>query len=711
MWIGPYPFYVLGDPQLVKEVLNSPLSLNKSVHIYDIMSEVLGNGIIVSKNPTWSKRRKLLNPAFKHSVLLSFLPIFNDESGELLKLMDSFVGSGGRNLLRDMEYFALRVAQKTTMGHDKKELNSKKNSLQHSAEVVMQMFSRIFTLALLAMFPEYQEQLFEELQETYPHTGDFDLTYEDTQKSTLLDRILNESLRLIPPVPITARQATEDMTLSNGFEQSIGMISLHLLVISLALVWIYYLWSRRRYYALMLRVPGPKGLGYIGVAEKDILPLTETFFNKYGNACLTWVGPFPYYIMRDPQLIQEVLNSPHCVKKSSLVYSTISNMLGDGLMTSENPKWSTHRKLLNPAFKQNILNRFLTIFNIETKNFLKLMDSYVGTGEKDLLTDLLTLAFRITTQTTIGSQVTGHETYTTNTLMRSIEHIQDLIPKQIVYPWMRNTLVLKLMGLHTPIRDAIAIVNKTVIKMIEDKVIASDDVSKSEEANPVFVVDHVLAQLKNGNFTYENAKSEANIIIAAGYETTGSLIFFTLLLLAMHSEYQERVYEELLEWFPNLDDFDVSYEDIQKLDYLDRVLNETMRVIPPVPGIFRQCTEDIKLSNGALIPKGTHFAICIFHLHRNKDIWGAKASSFDPDNFLSDNVQQRHPYSFIPFVKGIRTCIGMRYGNMLAKVTLVKLLRNYKFTTKFRYEDLGFVVRVAMKLEKAPLLELEKRVK
>ncbi|KRF99288.1 uncharacterized protein Dwil_GK11540 [Drosophila willistoni] len=243
------------------------------------------------------------------------------------------------------------------------------------------------------------------------------------------------------------------------------MVSLYLLVISLTLVWIYYLWSRRRYYALMLKVPGPKILGHTGASKRDLIPLTERFFQKYGNEYLSWVGPFPVYITREPQLIQEILNSPHCVKKSGFVYKVISNILGDGLMTSENPKWSKHRKLLNPAFKQNILFRFMTIFNTETKNFLKLMDSYVGTGEKDLLTDLLSLAFRTTTQTTIGSKVTEHEAFKTNTLMHSFEYLQDTIIKQILYPWLRNTQILKLTGLHRPISDAISFLNKTVLEV------------------------------------------------------------------------------------------------------------------------------------------------------------------------------------------------------------------------------------------------------
>lgn len=127
----------------------------------------------------------------------------------------------------------------------------------------------------------------------------------------------------------------------------------------------------------------------------------------------------------------------------------------------------------------------------------------------------------------------------------------------------------------------------------------------------------------------------------------------------MFPEYQQKAYEELLSMFPEAGEFEVTYTDIQDMVYIDLVLNESMRIISPIPLLARQNTQDIRLSNGMVLPAGMEIVINMFALHRRKDIWGPDAAKFNPDNFLPSNMEGKHPYAFIPFTKGIRTCVGM----------------------------------------------------
>ena len=142
------------------------------------------------------------------------------------------------------------------------------------------------------------------------------------------------------------------------------------------------------------------------------------------------------------------------------------------------------------------------------------------------------------------------------------------------------------------------------------------------------------------------------------FETTANTIFYTLMLLAMFPESQERLFEELNSIYTSNGDFDVTYAETKQMIYLDMVLNEGMRVMAPVPIVSRQTSEDVPLSNGIILPKGVEIAIDIFHMHRRKDIWGPNAETFDPEHFLPMNLQDQHSYAFIPFTKGIRNCIG-----------------------------------------------------
>nr|XP_043067103.1 probable cytochrome P450 313a3 [Drosophila bipectinata] len=223
------------------------------------------------------------------------------------------------------------------------------------------------------------------------------------------------------------------------------------------------------------------------------------------------------------------------------------------------------------------------------------------------------------------------------------------------------------------------------------------------------VINRVKELYRKGEITLEEVKGEASGMILGAFETTALTVNHTLILLAMFPHHQELVFEELKEVFPAGGDFEVEYEDLQKLVYLDRVLNETLRLLPAVPISLRDVKEDLRLSNGVLVPKGVIMGIDIFNIHRNRDLWGHNADAFDPDRFLPDNIRQRHPYAFIPYSKGKRNCIGWRYAQISLKIALAKIVRNYSLRTSFWYEDLSFLDNVVIKLDKGPLLNFNRR--
>lgn len=188
----------------------------------------------------------------------------------------------------------------------------------------------------------------------------------------------------------------------------------------------------------------------------------------------------------------------------------------------------------------------------------------------------------------------------------------------------------------------------------------------------------------------------------------------------MYPDIQEKVFEELRSVFESQDE-EMSYEHIQKLPYLDRVIKEGMRVLPVVPFMMRTATADTQISN-CVIPKEAFILMSIFNLHRvsliefngktsdmtlifpnnlfnliflylvffiifffqslnfvsirilfksyffyligikqRADIWGEDAEEFNPDHFLPENVSKRHPFSFLPFSGGPRNCIGSNH--------------------------------------------------
>lgn len=185
-------------------------------------------------------------------------------------------------------------------------------------------------------------------------------------------------------------------------------------------------------------------------------------------------------------------------------------------------------------------------------------------------------------------------------------------------------------------------------------------ISQNELDSPI-VINRLVDLFRSGQIGYNHIKGECNSMIIASLETTALTVTHTLILLAMFPEYQDITFEELKMVFPTSGEFDVTTDDLKKLVYMDQILNETLRLIPPVPVVMREAKHDFRLSNGVLVPRGVAMTIDIFDTHRNKDVWGPYADTFYPDHFLPENVRDRHPYAFIPFSKGRRNCIGSVY--------------------------------------------------
>lgn len=133
-----------------------------------------------------------------------------------------------------------------------------------------------------------------------------------------------------------------------------------------------------------------------------------------------------------------------------------------------------------------------------------------------------------------------------------------------------------------------------------------------------------------------------------------------------------------------------------------------MRLLSPAPFIARKTTADINIPNGT-VPEDTIIIISIMHLHRNPQIWGENVLEFDPDRFLPENAAKRPPCSYIPFSAGPRNCIGIKYSMMSVKIVLAHLLRQYKFTTDLRFDDIQLFVHLMLDIANDKPLRIEKR--
>ncbi|CAO2630221.1 Cytochrome P450 3A13 [Lemmus lemmus] len=169
--------------------------------------------------------------------------------------------------------------------------------------------------------------------------------------------------------------------------------------------------------------------------------------------------------------------------------------------------------------------------------------------------------------------------------------------------------------------------------------------------------------------------AQSIIFIFAGYETTSSSLSFALYLLATHPDVQKKLQDEIDAALPNK--APPTYDTLVQMEYLDMVINETLRLYPIAGRLERVCKADVEV-NGVLIPKGTVVIVPMFVLHKDPKHW-PEPEEFRPERFSKKNQDNINPYTYLPFGDGPRNCIGMRFALINMKIALVSTLQNFSF--------------------------------
>lgn len=173
----------------------------------------------------------------------------------------------------------------------------------------------------------------------------------------------------------------------------------------------------------------------------------------------------------------------------------------------------------------------------------------------------------------------------------------------------------------------------------------------------------------------DDITQNAFVVLIAGYETTSNTLTLVSHMLVNYPEVQEKVRQELLAALGP--DEEITYNTIQKLTYLNCVIQETMRLYPPIFAfVTREAVVD-KQYGKLKIPAGTAVMAAMEYIHRDPCNW-EKPNTFDPDRFLPERRMGQNPLAFQPFGAGPRNCIGMRFAHMEMRFTLAHVLRKYR---------------------------------
>lgn len=231
-------------------------------------------------------------------------------------------------------------------------------------------------------------------------------------------------------------------------------------------------------------------------------------------------------------------------------------------------------------------------------------------------------------------------------------------------------------------RDKLGEINEDEHQMLISK--QSNEHQPAKQQRNKRIIDNLIEVLKENKITKSEFTGNAFVIVFAGFETTANALTFTLYLLAKHPQVQQKLRQQLADKLKKLTNNNENRheEELVELatgcDYLEMVINESLRLFPPVPGLScRQASVDCSLSNGLFIERGVNVIPSVFSIHRDKSIWGDEAHLFKPERFQFLDINQLNSAMFMPFGLGPRNCIGKAAAMHELKILIGRMVSNY----------------------------------
>eukprot|EP00069_Balaena_mysticetus_P014963 bmy_22449T0 len=352
-------------------------------------------------------------------------------------------------------------------------------------------------------------------------------------------------------------------------------------------------------------------------------------------------------------------------------YDFLKPWLGDGLLLSAGDKWSSHRRMLTPAFHFNILKPYMKIFTKKGHTHLDMFEHI----------SLMTLD---SLQKCVFS-------FDSNCQEKPSEYIAAILELSALVAKRHQQIFLHLDLLYylTPdgrcFRRACRLVHDFTDVVIQERrrTLLSQGIddflkAKAKAKTLDFIDVLLLTKDEDGKgLSDEDIRAEADTFMFEGHDTTASGLSWVLYNLAKHPEYQERCRQEVQELLRDREPKEIEWDDLAQLPFLTMCIKESLRLHPPVTVISRRCTQDTVLPDGRVIPKGVICLISIFGTHHNPSVW-PDPEVYDPFRFDPENIKRRSPLAFIPFSAGPRNCIGQSFAMTEMKVVLALTLLRFR---------------------------------
>ncbi|XP_020239482.1 cytochrome P450 714A1 [Cajanus cajan] len=448
---------------------------------------------------------------------------------------------------------------------------------------------------------------------------------------------------------------------------------------------------------LQAKQDSPVSLEALDDWTSSLFPYFHTWRQRYGPLFMYSTGTKQHLYVEIPELIKWIgLNKSLELGRPSYLTKTLKPLLGNGILRSNGLNWAFQRNLLAPEFFQSKIKNWVDIMEESTMEIIQKWESLItesegGVAELVIDGDMKALTANIISKACFGS------TYAQgNLIFAKLAKMQNALAKPSILFGFLNLRFLPTKE-NKEIWKLQKEVETMILKVIKDR--ESENQKSNTHGNQKDMLQVVLEGAANatsdssGKGIFEAGYNLEQLILDicknmyfAGSESSALATIWTLLLLALHPEWQQRVRSEIMDTFGTM--LPHSLHDMDKLrnlKALTMVIQESLRLYGPAVTAAREVMSEMKLGEHVL-PKGINMWLFLPSLHRDPDNWGPDAKEFKPERFAGGvSAACKYPQAYAPFGLGSRICLGQNFALLEIKQVLCLLLSKFSFAVSPNY--------------------------
>ncbi|XP_057420334.1 cytochrome P450 CYP736A12-like [Lotus japonicus] len=429
------------------------------------------------------------------------------------------------------------------------------------------------------------------------------------------------------------------------------------------------------------RPPGPPGLPVIGNLHMlGKLPhrTLKTLAKRYGSIMTLRLGQVPTIVVSSSEAAEQFLKS-HDLVFSSRPAIQASNYLSygsKGLVISEyGAYWRNMRKIC--TMQLLTISKVDSFESLRKREMLLTVTSLEKAAKAGQVVDLSEVMHNLL-EDIVYKMVLGCSKVSGFDLKGLIQRFMYLLGAFNLADHVPCLGALDLQGLKRSFKETSKALDQVLEKIIQEHESRSDVHDDRIHKDFIEILLSLIHQPMDSNDDQIHVVDRTNIkavlldIIVAAFETSAIVVEWALSELLKHPRVMKNLQDELDE-VVGLNKL-VEEADLAKLNYLDVVIKETLRLYPPGPLLPRESVEDAMV-HGYFIEKKTKIIINLWAIGRDTKMWSDNAEEFYPERFTNNNFDYRgHDFQFIPFGFGRRGCPGMNLGLASVKLVVAQLV-------------------------------------